>query len=46
MYLFVLGMLFVPSKFIRPPKEFRSLYGPNIRQTRLESFFNVEKHNN
>jgi hypothetical protein len=46
-YLFVLGtILFVPSKFVRPPKEFRTLYGPNIRQTRLESFFSVKKHKN
>ncbi len=35
----VLGMKFVPSKFVRPPKEFLALYGPNIRQSRLESFF-------
>ena len=41
--LFFLGFLFVPSKFVRPPAEFRSLYGPNIRQTVLESYFVVKK---
>jgi hypothetical protein len=35
----ILGMMFVPSKFVRPPKEFLALYGPNIRQSRLESFY-------
>jgi hypothetical protein len=34
---------FVPSKFVRPPKEFRALYGANIRQTVLESFFVCKK---
>jgi hypothetical protein len=30
---------FVPSKFVRPPREFRILYGPNVRQTRIDGFF-------
>jgi len=34
---------FVPSKFTRPPVEFRKLYGSNIRQTVLESFFVIDK---
>ena len=35
--------MFVPSRFIRPPTEFRNLYGPNIRQTMLESYFVSKK---
>jgi hypothetical protein len=31
-------MKFVPSKFVRPPKEFRNLYGKEKRQTVMESF--------
>ena len=38
-FVFVVGMQFVPSRYVRSPKEFRTLYGPNIRQTRLESYF-------
>jgi hypothetical protein len=30
---------FVPSKFVCPPREFRILYGPNVRQTRIDGFF-------
>jgi hypothetical protein len=30
---------FVPLKFVRPPREFRILYGPNVRQTRIDGFF-------
>jgi|FrelakmetLWP11LW_1041352.scaffolds.fasta_scaffold27781_1 hypothetical protein len=38
---FVLGrtkLQFVPRKFVCPPKEFRMLYGPEIRQTLLDNF--------
>jgi hypothetical protein len=28
----------LPSKFVRPPIEFRRLYGPNIRQTLIDNF--------
>jgi hypothetical protein len=43
-FLYFVGKLkFVPSKFVRPPKEFRKLYGPNIRQTVIESFFVSKK---
>jgi len=43
-FIIVIGKIkFLPSKFVRPPKEFRKLYGPNIRQTILESYFVVKK---
>ena len=29
---------FVPRKFVCPPKAFRMLYGPEIRQTLLDNF--------
>ena len=41
--IFLGSIRFVPSKFVRPPIEFRKLYGPNIRQTVLENFFVVNR---
>ena len=35
--LVISGWKFVPSKFVRPPKEFR-IYGNTVRQTVLENF--------
>ena len=32
---------FLPSKFVRPPREFRILYGPNVRQTMIDGFFST-----
>ena len=43
-YIFLVRLQFIPSKFVKPPLAFRKLYGPNIRQTVLESFFSVRKH--
>ena len=40
-YLFVLGkpkLKFLPRRFVCPPKEFRYLYGREMRQTSLEAF--------
>jgi hypothetical protein len=44
LFSFILGSIrFVPSRFVRPPIEFRKLYGPNICQTVIDSFFPVTK---
>ena len=41
---FILGSIrFVPSRFVRAPIEFRKLYGPNICQTVIDSFYRVTK---
>jgi hypothetical protein len=46
MFNFLLGgFKFVPRKFVCPPREFRLLYGKEIRQTIIESFFSVRKIN-
>ncbi len=34
---------FVPKRFLSPPREFKYLYGSEVRQTTMENFFNVEK---
>ncbi len=45
--MFISGKFkFVPSKFIRPPREFRMLYGPNVRQTMIDGFFNAGELDN
>jgi len=36
-------LTFVPRKFVSPPREFRFLYGPEIRQTVLDNFVVVAK---
>jgi hypothetical protein len=36
-------MKFVRSKFGSPPKEFKHLFGPCIRQSTLENFFVIRK---
>ncbi len=34
---------FVPKWFLSPPREFKYLYGSEVRQTTMENFINVEK---
>ncbi len=34
---------FLPRRFISPPREFRFLYGREVRQTTIDSFFVVKK---
>ena len=41
--LFLGKIKFLASKFVRPPKDFRQLYGPEIRQTVLDSYFLIKK---
>ena len=36
---------FVPKRFLSPPREFKRLYGNELRQTTLENFFKNEKNN-
>lgn len=39
--LFLIGrtkLQFVPRRFVIPPKEFRCLYGPEIRQSLIDNF--------
>ena len=46
-YIFISGNFkFVPSRFVRLPKEFRRLYGPNVRQTMIDGYFNKGKCKN
>jgi hypothetical protein len=34
---------FVPKRFLSPPREFKILYGSELRQTTLENFFPVRQ---
>ena len=34
---------FVPKRFLSPPREFKRLYGNEMRQTTLENFFKNAK---
>ena len=37
---------FVPKRFVSPPREFKKLYGNELRQTTLENYFKLVKRNN
>jgi hypothetical protein len=34
---------FVERRFLSPPREFKTLYGPDYRQTTLENYFVVRR---
>jgi hypothetical protein len=31
--------MFVPRRFLSPPREFKNLFGKELRQTRIDSYF-------
>jgi hypothetical protein len=37
---------FVPKRFLSPPREFKKLYGNELRQTTLDNFFGISKNEN